>query len=259
MFTAPGERGDLAQFLAARGRALTAAQAAKFIIRPLVAALSHLHAHGCIHRDIKPENLLIAKDGTVMLSDFDLAIDASSDAPSSRVRPSLFKLVKAKLRRRARLYVVSVPQTRVQSSCLPYLHLSSASFPYRARSTVLAWSPGAAALTAEFIQVGTPDYIAPEVLQSTSAASSGGPRRYGCKVDVWAVGVLTWEVLQGRAPFTAKTTDDIKKNVLAGGEEVPAIWPPACQDFVRLCMRRDAEKRASAEQLLAHEWLQSVI
>lgn len=107
-----------------------------------------------------------------------------------------------------------------------------------------------------YLQVGTPDYIAPEVLRGSQGRN--GASDYGCKVDVWAVGVLAWEVLQGKAPFTAKSTEEIKKNVLAGGEKIPGTWPAACQDFVRRCMQRDVSKRATAEELLAHDWMHSV-
>jgi serine/threonine protein kinase len=37
------------------------------------AALKHAHDHGVIHRDLKPANLLLAKDGTVKLTDFGIA------------------------------------------------------------------------------------------------------------------------------------------------------------------------------------------
>src|SRR5262249_39981776 len=36
-------------------------------------ALDHAHRHGVIHRDIKPENLLLAEDGTTLVSDFGIA------------------------------------------------------------------------------------------------------------------------------------------------------------------------------------------
>ena len=41
---------------------------------------------------------------------------------------------------------------------------------------------------------GTPGFVAPEVLQSNEG--------YGCAVDLWALGVITFMVLYGEAPFS---------------------------------------------------------
>eukprot|EP00033_Pygsuia_biforma_P003431 GCRY01003760.1.p1 GENE.GCRY01003760.1~~GCRY01003760.1.p1 ORF type:complete len:511 (-),score=86.69 GCRY01003760.1:69-1601(-) len=42
----------------------------RHFFRDIVEGLEYLHEHHVIHRDIKPENLLVAKDGTVKISDF---------------------------------------------------------------------------------------------------------------------------------------------------------------------------------------------
>jgi serine/threonine protein kinase len=65
--------GSLAALLARRGR-LMWEQAIEFGLE-ICAALEHLHCHGIIHRDLKPSNLLLAKGGTLKLSDFGLARD----------------------------------------------------------------------------------------------------------------------------------------------------------------------------------------
>ena len=42
---------------------------------------------------------------------------------------------------------------------------------------------------------GTPNYIAPEILQSNDK------RAYSYEVDIWAIGVITYTMLIGKAPF----------------------------------------------------------
>lgn len=42
---------------------------------------------------------------------------------------------------------------------------------------------------------GTPNYIAPEVLEA---------RGHGCEVDVWSVGVICYTLAFGRPPFESK-------------------------------------------------------
>ena len=54
--------------------------------------------------------------------------------------------------------------------------------------------------------VGTPHYIAPEVLLS----------QYDEKCDIWSVGVLMYILLSGIAPFEGKNENEILKNVKSG-------------------------------------------
>lgn len=49
------------------------AEGAALLIRPVLTALAHAHAHGLIHRDVKPENILIGPKAAVKLSDFGIA------------------------------------------------------------------------------------------------------------------------------------------------------------------------------------------
>jgi serine/threonine-protein kinase len=67
---------SLRDLLRARGR-LTPNEALA-VIGPAAAGLGAAHAAGLVHRDVKPENLLIARDGTVRVTDFGLARAAAS-------------------------------------------------------------------------------------------------------------------------------------------------------------------------------------
>ena len=44
------------------------------LLREALSALAHAHGFGLVHRDIKPENLLIARDGSLHITDFGLAL-----------------------------------------------------------------------------------------------------------------------------------------------------------------------------------------
>ncbi|CAB1330984.1 unnamed protein product [Coregonus sp. 'balchen'] len=61
---------------------------------------------------------------------------------------------------------------------------------------------------------GTPDYIAPEILQEML---------YGPSVDWWALGVLLYEMLSGHAPFESENEDDLFESIL-NEEIIYASW-----------------------------------
>ncbi|CAK9808222.1 Protein kinase C [Anthophora plagiata] len=61
---------------------------------------------------------------------------------------------------------------------------------------------------------GTPDYIAPEILQEL---------HYGASVDWWALGVLMYEMMAGQPPFEADNEDDLFESILRDDVLYP-IW-----------------------------------
>ncbi|OWA52444.1 Calcium-independent protein kinase C [Hypsibius exemplaris] len=61
---------------------------------------------------------------------------------------------------------------------------------------------------------GTPDYIAPEILQELE---------YGSSVDWWALGVLMYEMMAGQPPFEADNEDDLFESILHDDVLYP-VW-----------------------------------
>ena len=57
--------------------------------------------------------------------------------------------------------------------------------------------------------VGTPYYIAPEVLRQS----------YDLKCDLWSIGVLLYILLSGKPPFDGSNNDEILRAVSAGKVE----------------------------------------
>lgn len=55
-------------------------------------------------------------------------------------------------------------------------------------------------------KLGTPITMAPELLSSTGGA-------YTNKADLWSIGVCFYQILFGKAPFEAKSYDDLKEKV----------------------------------------------
>ena len=55
------------------------------------------------------------------------------------------------------------------------------------------------------LKLGSPHYMAPEVIKR---------QNYNEKVDIWAIGVLTFVLLTGEIPFIGSSNEEIKKMIL---------------------------------------------
>lgn len=97
-------------------------------------------------------------------------------------------------------------------------------------------------------KVGTPYYIAPEVLS----------RKYDKECDLWSVGVVTYVLLCGYPPFYGDTDAEIFASVKKGEFDFPSPdWDDIslqAKNFIRACLRIDASKRPTAREALEHPW-----
>lgn len=72
-------------------------------------------------------------------------------------------------------------------------------------------------------------------------------------VDVFAFGVLLWEMYSGKRAWAGKSAVQILYRRTAGGERlsVPASWPAGYRALVEACLLDDHEKRPSFEEVVA--------
>lgn len=94
--------------------------------------------------------------------------------------------------------------------------------------------------------VGTPYYVAPEVLSGNE---------YTEKVDVWSAGVILYVMLAGVPPFYGDSAAEIFEAVLRGNLRFPTrifrTVSPAAKDLLRKMICKDVSRRLSAEQALS--------
>ncbi|XP_074835060.1 serine/threonine-protein kinase 17A-like [Carettochelys insculpta] len=98
--------------------------------------------------------------------------------------------------------------------------------------------------------LGTPEYVAPEVLSYEPISTA---------TDMWSVGVLTYVMLTGESPFLGPTKQETFLNI----SQVNVQFPPdvfqgvseLAIHFIRSLLLKDPRKRATAEQCLQHPWL----
>ncbi|TGJ80500.1 hypothetical protein E0Z10_g8265 [Xylaria hypoxylon] len=106
-------------------------------------------------------------------------------------------------------------------------------------------------------QVGTLQYMAPEVLGASTSANS-----YSVSVDIWAIGIIAIELLLKQHPLpTVSDLFDLfhGRSLLVTDTERGLFLSEACRDFVRGLLDTNPITRPTASLALLHEWLEEVI
>lgn len=81
---------------------------------------------------------------------------------------------------------------------------------------------------------GTPEYLAPEIIQS---------KGHGKSVDWWALGILIYEMLAGYPPFYDENPFGIYQKILNGKVEFPKHMDSKAKDLVKKLLSHDRTKR----------------
>eukprot|EP01087_Luapelamoeba_hula_P005969 TRINITY_DN1604_c0_g2_i1.p1 TRINITY_DN1604_c0_g2~~TRINITY_DN1604_c0_g2_i1.p1 ORF type:complete len:518 (+),score=102.78 TRINITY_DN1604_c0_g2_i1:30-1556(+) len=91
-------------------------------------------------------------------------------------------------------------------------------------------------------QLGTPLYMAPEMIANIP---------YSDTTDLWAVGVIIYQMLTGRLPYMASSISQLIKVITMGPPKPPTGVSAEIQDLV-LRLLREPEKRISWADFFAH-------
>lgn len=100
-------------------------------------------------------------------------------------------------------------------------------------------------------RVGTPYYVAPEILTQEF---------YTNKCDVWSIGVISYLVLTASLPFLGKDERETIQLLIEDkhAEFPPQLWnnlSPQALDFCRQLLQRDPQQRPTARQAMSHPWI----
>ncbi|PNY26608.1 Serine/threonine-protein kinase ark1 [Tolypocladium capitatum] len=96
---------------------------------------------------------------------------------------------------------------------------------------------------------GTLDYLPPEMIKPGSSDNY-----YDEKVDLWSLGVLTYEFLVGEAPFE-DTPVMTQRRIARADMSIPSFVSPEASDLIKKLLVLDPDKRIPLEQVQQHPWI----
>jgi 5'-AMP-activated protein kinase catalytic alpha subunit len=96
---------------------------------------------------------------------------------------------------------------------------------------------------------GTPNYVAPEVLMNDQYE--------GPPVDVWAAGVILFEMLTSRLPFMADTIGNLAALIVRARVRYPMFLSPYARDLLSHIIVADPELRYTTAEIRAHPWFRA--
>ncbi|EHA48999.1 Serine/threonine-protein kinase ark1 [Pyricularia oryzae] len=96
---------------------------------------------------------------------------------------------------------------------------------------------------------GTLDYLPPEMIKSGNKDNT-----YDEKVDLWSLGVLTYEFVVGEAPFE-DTPVMTQRRIARADMTIPSFVSPECRDLIKKLLVLDPVKRLSLDAVQKHPWI----
>ncbi len=188
------------------------------LLLPVVRALVFAHAQGIVHRDLKPDNVLLAESGTVKVLDFGLAKIVQSSAADRA------PLGRDELARRAEAEAAGTGSGAGGAGSLA--------------------SPG---LTQRGSIMGTIPYMAPEQWLGVDIDH---------RADLWAVGIMLFEMVTGRHPLPHVQGWQLGMNVSTLDEPMPSVRaasasvPDELAAVIDRCLAKPVDARMHTAQAL---------
>ncbi|KAH8596510.1 cell division control protein-like protein 15 [Bisporella sp. PMI_857] len=95
--------------------------------------------------------------------------------------------------------------------------------------------------------VGTPYWMAPEIIELSGATSAS---------DIWSLGCTVIELLEGKPPYHKLAPMPALFAIVNDDHPpLPEGVSPAARDFLMQCFQKDPNLRVSARKLLKHAWI----
>lgn len=100
-----------------------------------------------------------------------------------------------------------------------------------------------------FTLKGSPLYMAPEIISK---------QQYDATADLWSIGVILYECLFGKAPYSSKTIDELlfkirnhERIVIPSNTRIS----DDCHDFLARLLQHNPKKRITFQEFFDHKFL----
>ncbi|MES1908779.1 MAG: hypothetical protein MHM6MM_001653 [Cercozoa sp. M6MM] len=93
---------------------------------------------------------------------------------------------------------------------------------------------------------GTLDYLPPEIVEG---------RQHSIHVDIWALGVLTFELITGSPPFETSGHKETYKRIAQVDLKLPELMSENAKSFISGLLKHNADERMSLEQVPDHPFI----
>ncbi|KAH8754174.1 kinase-like domain-containing protein [Diaporthe sp. PMI_573] len=207
---------------------------ARFYIAEMFCSVDALHQLGYIHRDLKPENFLVDSSGHVKLTDFGLAAGMLAPAKIESMRLRLEQASETSVP-----FGKPMDQRTVAERRDGYRSMRNNDANY-AKSIV-----------------GSPDYMAPEVLRG---------EEYDFTVDYWSLGCMLFEALTGFPPFAGSNADETWRNLKHWKDVLKRpVWEDPnyflsnrTWNFITTCINSRSKRFSIVKDIYAHQYFAEV-
>lgn len=252
----------------------------KHLAAEIIIALEYLHSKGIIHKDLKPENILISNSGHFKLADFGLseikfkqnkfAIAVKTrevvendenvntlNLSNENVNKSQPNSANLDVKKRSSGGAVVKASNSVSDSGNNSFSLSGHQVSSKKSSKGSRQSKNSSVTIAvkEVHIPGTPNYTAPETIKGERASLA---------VDLWALGVILYELYTNRQPFRDESRHKIYENILKfkiDWEQLEkcVLEDTAAFNFIQRLLQANPEKRlVNYEKIKMHSYFKSI-
>jgi serine/threonine protein kinase len=256
-------------------------------------AVEYLHSRQVLHRDIKPENILVFKGGLVKLADFGHSFDLSLKLKNKKFcegnceefckmcKPEKKKNYikdpqskpdkimkqtgktkplnkpKQKQPRNSQInnekYIQNVKKNSVRPSFIMQRNSRRSRYSNFRNSRLFRYKESIMKkdkLSKRNTFCGTLDYMAPEMVLG---------KEYDFKIDMWALGVLLYEMLHQRTPFEGEDDKETIQNIITCSFELDSRLSEECKQVILGLLTKNEHQRMDFRRLYKQPWMQSYL